>query len=184
MINKKYEKMEKVELKMELSEGAYHPEYNHVGDSGFDVFSMEDVIIAPGETKLIRTGIKLAIPEGYEIQVRPRSGISKNTNLRIPNSPGTVDSGYKGDVGVLLHNISKDYYWEGDNIKRLNKNEHIVEINEKGNKDGYYHIKKGDKIAQFVLVKIEKAEFKLVDDVRKYGKNRKSCFGLSGMRKE
>ncbi|MDD4188959.1 MAG: aminotransferase, partial [Eubacteriales bacterium] len=72
---------------------AVMPKYARPGDAGMDVFAAENCIIGPGQTAVIPTGLKLAIPEGYEIQVRPRSGLSLKTPLRIANSPGTVDSG-------------------------------------------------------------------------------------------
>jgi len=83
------------------------PFYANAGDAGMDIVAAEEVIIAPGQTKLIPTGIKVAIPRGYEIQVRPRSGLSLNTPLRIPNSPGTIDSGFRDEIKVLMTNESK-----------------------------------------------------------------------------
>jgi len=79
------------------------PKYAQQGDSGFDLVAVEDVIIEPGETKLIKTGLAFDIPEGFEIQVRPRSGITLKTKLRV--QLGTVDAGYKGEVGVIVDNI-------------------------------------------------------------------------------
>ena len=80
-------------------EDAIIPTYANEGDSGMDVYAAEDVLIEPGQTVIVPTGIKLAIPKGYEIQVRPRSGISYKTPLRISNSPGTIDSGYRDELG-------------------------------------------------------------------------------------
>jgi dUTPase len=71
-----------------------------------DVQSAVDVDIAPGQTVLVPTGLKFAIPEGYEIQVRPRSGLSLRTALRLPNSPGTIDSGYRGELGIIVSNTA------------------------------------------------------------------------------
>lgn len=73
--------------------------------SGLDLYVLEDTIIHPGQTKLIKTGIAFGIPEGFEIQVRARSGISLKTKLRVSNSVGTVDQDYTGDCSVLLDNI-------------------------------------------------------------------------------
>ncbi|NLW11563.1 MAG: aminotransferase [Clostridiaceae bacterium] len=72
--------------------------------AGCDLFAAEDIIVRPGETKVIPTGITIALPEGAEAQIRPRSGLSLRTSLRVPNSPGTIDSDYRNQVGVLLEN--------------------------------------------------------------------------------
>ena len=80
-----------IPLPVELChENAQMPQYAHVTDAGMDIYAIEDVTIAPGETKLVRTGIKLAIPTGYEIQVRPKSGRALKTKMRVANSPGTI----------------------------------------------------------------------------------------------
>ena len=72
-----------------------------------DIFAAEEIIIKPNETQMVRTGIQVAIPVGYEIQIRPRSGLSFKTGLRIANTPGTIDSDYRGEVGVIMTNIGK-----------------------------------------------------------------------------
>lgn len=97
---------EKVTVKIErITPDAKIPEYAHKSDAGADVFSTEETTIMLGETKIIKTGIKIAIPAGYEIQVRPRSGLSAKTGLRIANAPGTIDSNYRGEIGIILTNI-------------------------------------------------------------------------------
>lgn len=78
------------------------PKYAKTGDSGFDLVAAEDTVIWPGETKVVPTGLAFEIPPGYELQVRPRSGMTRNTKLRVVL--GTVDSGYRGEVGVLVDN--------------------------------------------------------------------------------
>ena len=83
-------------------EDAVIPTYAHEGDAGMDLYAAEDVIIAPGTSVLVPTGLKMAIPVGYEVQIRPRSGVSLKTALRIPNSPGTIDSGYRDEVNVIM----------------------------------------------------------------------------------
>ena len=88
-----------------LNEQATMPRYRREGDSGFDLHSIAEVWLCAGQSALIPTGIAVEVPEGYELQVRPRSGISKDTKLRISNAPGTVDSNYRGEVGVLVDNI-------------------------------------------------------------------------------
>lgn len=86
------------------SELAEIPEYNYHGDSGFDLATIEKVIINPGETVLIPTGLAFELPYGKELQVRPRSGLSAKTSLRITNSPGTVDMNFRGEVKVIAQN--------------------------------------------------------------------------------
>lgn len=80
------------------------PKYAHKGDSGFDLAANESATIAPGETKLIPTGLSFEIPEGYEMQVRPRSGMSAKSKFRVANSPGTVDSNFRGEVKIIAEN--------------------------------------------------------------------------------
>jgi dUTP pyrophosphatase len=95
------------------------PTYVNPGDAGADLYAVEDRVIYPGQTLAISTGIKVAVPEGYELQIRPRSGISAKTFLRVANSPGTIDSGYRGEVKVLLHNAAFDLEMELDPIGLL-----------------------------------------------------------------
>ncbi len=151
-----------------LSDGVRLPEYANDYDSGMDVFANEEVEIMPLDTVIVKTGIKLAIPEGYEIQVRPRSGISFNTPLRIPNSPGTIDSGYRDELGIIVHNTSNEDLGE------------IYTIREKGNKPGRYKILKGDRICQIVLSQVPRMEFERVEAVSEIGTDRKGGFGSSG----
>lgn len=94
-----------VEVKIvKLNPDAVLPTYAHSTDAGADVSAVEEVTIQPGETKIVKTGIAVAIPAGYEIQIRPRSGLSVKTKLRIPNAPGTIDTEYRGEIGVPICN--------------------------------------------------------------------------------
>jgi len=93
----------KVEL---LNDDAKFPEYAYPSDSGFDLFSTEFVILAPFGRALVPTGIKLSIPEEFEIQVRPKSGLAINQGLTVLNTPGTVDSGYNGEIKVIIFNTN------------------------------------------------------------------------------
>src|SRR5690625_2135089 len=86
-----------------LSDGSIIPTKAHQSDSGFDLFASEDVIIEPGETVIVPTGIATELPKGYEAQVRPRSGITAKTKLRV--QLGTIDQGYTGEIGVIVDNI-------------------------------------------------------------------------------
>lgn len=78
------------------------PTYAHDTDACFDLYAAETKIVEPGETVTIGTGLVFEIPEGHEMQIRPRSGISRKTKVRLPNSPGIIDSGYRGEVGIII----------------------------------------------------------------------------------
>lgn len=86
------------------------PQYMTQGASGMDLFACleEDVVLEPGERKLIPTGILVAIPEGFEAQIRPRSGLAVHKGIGIVNGPGTIDSDYRGEIGILLINFGKE----------------------------------------------------------------------------
>ena len=103
--------MNKVNIKFVAQEGAIIPEYKTSGAAGADVcaFLSEPVVIKSGEFAMIPTGLSFAIPEGYEIQVRPRSGLAAKNGVTVLNTPGTIDSDYRGEVKVALHNDSEDY---------------------------------------------------------------------------
>lgn len=106
---------------LKLSEDVQIPRYAHKGDAGMDVRSMIDCRLDAGETKLIPTGLKCIIPEGYEIQMRSRSGLSLKEGLVCLNSPGTIDSNYRGEIGVILHNSS-------NTIRFVNKYDRIAQL--------------------------------------------------------
>ncbi|MDX9872132.1 MAG: dUTP diphosphatase [Clostridia bacterium] len=145
---------ENVKIHLELCRtDARVPEYARAGDAGMDIYAVEDQIIAPDSTVIVKTGLKAAIPEGYEIQIRPRSGLSLKTSLRLPNSPGTIDAGFRDEIGIILHNTS------------LNQ---------------AYTVKKGDRVAQMVLQRVPRIEWEVTDDVTKIGENRGGGFGSSG----
>ncbi len=80
------------------------PEYAHPGDAGMDVFSVEDVDLPPGGRALVRTGLVMQLPPDAEAQVRPRSGLALKHGVTVLNAPGTIDAGYRGEVGVILVN--------------------------------------------------------------------------------
>ena len=114
------------------------PSYSTKQSSGLDLRAniLEKIILAPFERKLIPTGLSISIPEGYEAQVRPRSGLSIKNGITVLNSPGTIDSDYRGDIGVILINLSKESYT----------------------------INPGDRIAQFMLIPVIKIEYDFVDE--------------------
>ena len=155
-----------ITIPIELSEMAQIPTYFYDGDSGMDVRAIEDIDIAPGETKLIDTGIKVAIPKGYEIQVRAKSGRSLKTKLRMGNSIGTIDSNYRGSIGIIAENIEpkiKDIDYEVIWDYKLGAIDYLkIKSITYGSS---IHIAKGEKIAQLVLCKVEKANFVQVDNI-------------------
>ena len=163
------------------------PEYAKRGDAGMDVCSTADVTILPGETKIIPTGIKMALPEGYELQIRPRSGISSRTQLRIANSPATIDSGYRDEIGVIVSNNSQKQYRIETRTDDTNREKsYLVEddydtysIDTRGNKNGIYNIRKGDRIAQLVLAQYKVMKLVKVPSVSVIGYNRHGGFGSS-----
>lgn len=95
-----------------ISDKVLIPKYETSGSSGMDIsaFTKEDIIIEPGQKALIPTGFALSIPKGYEIQIRPRSGLAAKHNLSVLNTPGTIDSDYRGEIKVILMNFGKERF--------------------------------------------------------------------------
>ncbi len=93
-----------------LSPHARAPEYAHSTDAGADLFAAEAISIEPGETVKVGTGLVIVIPSGFEIQIRSRSGLALKHGISVLNSPGTIDAGYLGEVGVILHNHGRSPY--------------------------------------------------------------------------
>ena len=150
------------------------PAYAHLTDAGMDIYLTEDITIHPGETKLIPTGLKVALPLGYELQVRPKSGRSLKSKLRIANTPGTIDAGYRDEIGIIVDNI--------DPVIRS------AEIDDEGR---LYNVlwgsnimlSKGEKIAQLVLSEVPKAVFYEVENVSAIENDgRKGGFGSTGVK--
>lgn len=176
------EKMLEKEVYIQLEDGAVAPTYAHDTDAGMDICANEDVILAPGETKLIHTGIHMVIPEGYEVQIRPRSGLSLNTPLRVCNAPGTIDAGYRDEVCIIMQNTSERFYTDGiGKVKVMpNSEENHYDCSAKGNKKGWYEIKKGNRIAQMVLHEVPRMVLVACEDVTAIGTNRNGGFGSTG----
>lgn len=98
-----------MELKIKrIHKDAILPKYAHESDAGMDLCSVEEKVIKPSETALIKTGIIIELPKDTEAQVRPRSGLALKNSITVLNSPGTVDEGYRGEIGVILINHGKD----------------------------------------------------------------------------
>ena len=155
-------------------EGAKCPTYAHLTDSGMDIYALEDITIAPGETKLVPTGIKVAIPAGYELQVRPKSGRCLKTKLRVANTPGTIDAGYRDEIGVIIDNI-EPFIKSAD----IDENGRLYNV-EFGSS---YTIGKGEKFAQLVLCEVPKAIFYQVESVSEVANDgRNGGFGSTGVK--
>lgn len=153
-------------------EEAKMPTYAHLTDAGMDIYLTEDVVIHPGETKLIPTGLKVAIPLGYELQVRPKSGRSLKSKLRIANTPGTIDAGYRDEIGIIVDNIDPVIrHADMDETGRLYNILWGSDIT----------LSKGEKIAQLVLSEVPKAIFYEVESVAAIENDgRNGGFGSTG----
>lgn len=120
-----------------------------------DVYSVQDYELKPGERDLISTGLSFELPQGYEIQIRPKSGLALKKGVTVLNTPGTLDSGYRGELGVILINHSSEVY----------------------------RIKEGEKVAQIVLSKVEKMVFNEVDSLNSTSRGERG-FGSTGIIKQ
>jgi len=138
-----------------LREDAFNPTKGSLKASGFDLYAVEDVTIYTGETNLVKTGIAFEIPEGYEIQVRPRSGLSLKSPLIVKNAPGTVDQDYTGECSVVMHCLYT-------------------------HNEGNYKIKRGDRIAQAVLCPVALPELEEITEFTKQTERGSSGFGSTG----
>ncbi|MFQ3586353.1 MAG: dUTP diphosphatase [Fimbriimonadaceae bacterium] len=129
--------MDGIDLPISLEPGAAIPAYQTAGSAGLDLRCYEPVELAPMERRLVRTGIRVAIPPGYEGQVRPRSGLAMRLGLSMVNTPGTIDSDYRGEIQVLLINLGSE----------------VVKLSE------------GERIAQLVVCPIARADIRVVESL-------------------
>lgn len=164
-----------VSIPIELSEGATAPTYANEGDGAMDIYALEDYTINPGETKLIKTGIKVAIPRGYALLIQPRSGQSLKTKLRVANSPGLIDSLYRGEVGVIMENIESPIT---DIEYKFDENGKIIINSILHGKP--YVVEKGQRIAQMRLVHVPVVNWTPVNNILEIEGNRGGGFGSSG----
>lgn len=163
-----------------LRSDAVVPKYAYDGDAGFDLVAVEDVIIEPGETKLVPTGLAVELPPGYELQIRPRSGVTLKTQLRV--QLGTVDSSYRGEIGVIIDNITPVYLTDGWGSALKGKAYLIDGSKADGNfVHGTYIIRKGDRIAQAVISAVPRVSFIEVDELSE-SKRGTGGFGSSGVK--
>lgn len=133
------------------------PQYSKEGSAGLDLQAYlpdndDSLRIKPGERRIISSGIKMEVPEGYMALITPRSGLAAKQGITITNSPGVIDYGYKDDVGIIIHNTS----------------------------DKPFYVKHGDRIAQLLLLPVTYADVKVVDSISMEG-DRAGGFGSSGI---
>ena len=122
-------------MRVSLSEGATLPAYQTEGAAGMDLRCVESFSLGPLERRLVRTGLRIAIPDGFEAQVRPRSGLALRHGIAMVNSPGTIDSDYRGEIGLILINLGSE----------------AVEFNQ------------GDRVGQLVFCPVSRARLEVVD---------------------
>ena len=161
-----------------LDKGLPMTAYAKPGDAGFDLRATEDVVIYPGETAMVGTGIAIEIPEGYNGEVRARSGMASKRMLAPINEPGTVDSGYRGEVMVPLHNFAPvirtdEYDWRTGSIPSAGRDLQALNV------DAIQHVKRGERIAQIVIAPVAHCEFEEVEELSETDRGA-GGFGSSG----
>lgn len=105
-------------LKIEkINDKAITPSYANEGDAGLDIYSVEKLVLAPGERGLVHTGIKIELPTNTEAQIRPRSGLALKNGITLVNSPGTIDEGYRGEIGVIVINHGLESFTVEEGMK-------------------------------------------------------------------
>ena len=137
-----------------INEDAIVPKYAYESDAGMDVYSTKNYLLLPKHRTLVGTGLKIEIPKGYEMQIRPKSGLALRDGITVLNTPGTIDSSYRGEVGIVLINHSSKPY----------------------------KIEKNQKIAQIIFNKIEKAKLIISDELSETERG-KGGFGSTGLKK-
>ncbi len=134
-----------------VAQEGFEPVYAKPGDAGCDLRSTEELVLAAGERALVKTGVKIAMPDGYVGLVHPRSGLAAKHGITVLNTPGTVDAGYRGEIMVTLYNSSKEDF----------------------------EISRGDRIAQLVFQQVERARFIPVEVLPESSRG-ETGFGSSG----
>jgi len=172
-----------------LNDDATLPTKAHPTDSGFDLYASEDVIIEPGETEVVPTGIAVELPKGFEAQVRPRSGVTAKTKLRV--QLGTIDNGYKGEIGVIVDNIRTPIKTVDVNGGRTGMSSVTTtdaytvcgtgQYMGKRIIDGTYLIRKGDRIAQLVVQALPAVTVVEIDDFTEDSERGEGGFGSTGV---
>ena len=166
-----------ISIPVEYCEEVTPPQYATEGDAGMDIYSPNEYTINPGETMIIPTGIKCALPKGYAFLIQPRSGLSVKTKLRVANTPGLIDSGYRDEIGVIIENTDpaiKDIEYDFNEA-----GEPIIKSILHGEP---FTIHKGERFAQMRLVAVPTAALYEVESVGEIGDNRGGGFGHTGVK--
>lgn len=150
----------------------------HPGDAGIDLVACEDAVLAPGDRALVSAGIRIGLPPGLEAQVRPRSGQALKRGLTVANSPGTIDSGYRGPVKVILLNTSAGLR-EQDLLGEAG-DESLLERLLRGIRSRTIRIERGERIAQLVFARFERPAIEIVDSVSLETTRGEGGFGSTG----
>ena len=142
------------------------PTYAHEGDAGFDIYASEDTIIYPGQSAMVPTALSVALPDGYELQVRNRSGITSRTKLRV--QLGTVDAGYRGEIHIMVDNI--EHFAPGltdETVITIDNHDNYDNLHNIGRPVpvGTYIVRAGDRIAQGVINRVERVRFEEVAEL-------------------
>ena len=154
-----------------LNDNAIIPTKAHATDSGYDLYANEDVLIEPGDTAIVKTGIAVELPAGYEAQISPRSGVTAKTKLRV--QLGTVDNGYRGELGVIVDNISPN--------DRECRGVRYIDGSPEPYESDTYEIRKGDRIAQLVIQRLPETEAVEIDEFSEDSERGADGFGSSGV---
>ena len=166
-----------ISIPVEYCKEVTQPQYATEGDAGMDIYSPDEYTINPGETMIIPTGIKCALPKGYAFLIQPRSGLSVKTKLRVANTPGLIDSGYRDEIGVIIENTDpaiKDIEYDFNEA-----GEPIIKSILHGEP---FTIHKGERFAQIRLVAVPTAALYEVESVGEIGDNRGGGFGHTGIK--
>lgn len=135
-----------------IDNNAKLPSYAHEGDAGMDLYSIDEVVILPGERVLVHTGIKIQLPPNTEAQIRPRSGLALRSGITLLNTPGTIDEGYRGEIGIIVINHGTEEF----------------------------KVLKGMKIAQMVIKPVLKVEIEQADELG-HSERGEGGFGSTGI---
>lgn len=165
-----------ISIPIEYCRDVKPPQYASEGDAGMDLYAPDEYTINPGETKIIPTGIKCALPKGYAFLIQPRSGMSVKTKLRIANTPGLIDSGYRDEIGVIIENIDSpikdiEYDFNDEGVPIIKSILHGES----------YTIHKDERFAQMRLVAAPTAALYKIESVGEIGENRGGGFGHTGI---
>lgn len=195
-----------IDVYIKLGDSGVIPKYGSINAAGCDLYAAKDLVIKPGETKVLPLDFIMAIPADCEAQVRPRSGLSLKTTLRVPNSPGTIDADYRDNVGVIIENnysienlpyeimkspelidtLENEYrevclsdIVKSDSTLSILNNK--IYLDKNNNPYGTIYIKKGERIAQMIFSQYKRANFIEHENPKAIGENRGGGFGHTGI---